>query len=40
VGGLLGDRELFDDLHETHRILKWSGWRLLVKRKPGPTRPE
>jgi hypothetical protein len=41
AGGLMRDRELFDDLHETHRILKWSGWRLIVKNPPGKaTAPE
>ncbi|HEY7958404.1 MAG TPA: hypothetical protein VII38_24060, partial [Polyangia bacterium] len=31
IGGLLQDRELFDDLHETHRILKSQPLRFLLK---------
>ena len=41
IGGFLTDKELWDDLHETHRLLKWKGWRLMVKTpKNEPTRPE
>lgn len=33
LGGFQLDRELFDDLHETHRILKHQAWRLIFKPK-------
>lgn len=31
VGGFFVDQELYDDLHETHRILKSQPWTLIVK---------
>jgi ABC-type transporter Mla subunit MlaD len=31
IGAFLQDRELFDDLHETHRILKSQPWTLILK---------
>ena len=31
IGGILTDRELFDDLHETHRILKSQPWTFILK---------
>ena len=31
LGGLLNDRELFDDLHETHRIIKSQPWTFILK---------
>jgi phospholipid/cholesterol/gamma-HCH transport system substrate-binding protein len=31
LGGLLADQELFDDLHETHRILKAQPWTFILK---------
>jgi ABC-type transporter Mla subunit MlaD len=31
IGAFLEDRELFDDLHETHRILKSQPWTLILK---------
>jgi hypothetical protein len=40
LGGLAADQELFDDLHETHRILKAQPWTFFLK--PGgadPRRP-
>ena len=41
VGGFLTDKELWDDLHETHRLLKWKGWRLFLKpSKNAATAPE
>ncbi len=36
IGGLLSDQELFDDLHETHRILKSQPWTFILK----PTGPD
>lgn len=47
IGGLLADQELFDDLHETHRILKSQPWTFILKptgrdkRRPSgpPIRP-
>jgi hypothetical protein len=36
IGGLLSDHELFDDLHETHRILKSQPWTFILK----PTGPD
>jgi ABC-type transporter Mla subunit MlaD len=36
IGALLADREIFDDLHETHRIIKSQPLRFLLKTvKPG-----
>ncbi|MDB4964845.1 MAG: hypothetical protein JWN44_534 [Myxococcales bacterium] len=37
LGGILADQELFDDLHETHRILKAQPWSFILK---GPQRPQ
>jgi hypothetical protein len=31
IGGILADQELFDDLHETHRILKAQPWTFILK---------
>jgi ABC-type transporter Mla subunit MlaD len=31
LGGLFVDREIFDDFHETHRILKSQPWTLILK---------
>jgi ABC-type transporter Mla subunit MlaD len=31
LGGILADQELFDDLHETHRILKAQPWTFILK---------
>jgi ABC-type transporter Mla subunit MlaD len=31
LGGLLADQELFDDLHETHRLLKSQPWSFILK---------
>jgi hypothetical protein len=31
VGAFLKDREIFDDLHDTHGILKSQPWQLIVK---------
>jgi hypothetical protein len=31
IGGLLGDRELFDDLHEAHRLIKAQPLRVFIK---------
>ncbi len=31
VGGIFTDQELFDDLHETHRILKSQPWTFILK---------
>ena len=39
IGGLLADKELFDDLHETHRILKNQAWKLIIKPRPGARTP-
>ena len=36
IGGLMADQELFDDLHETHRILKSQPWTFILK----PTGPD
>jgi phospholipid/cholesterol/gamma-HCH transport system substrate-binding protein len=36
IGGVLADRELFDDLHETHRIIKSQPWTFILK----PTGPD
>lgn len=36
IGGILADQELFDDLHETHRILKSQPWTFILK----PTGPD
>jgi ABC-type transporter Mla subunit MlaD len=38
VGAFLADRELFDDLHETHRILKSQPWTLILKPTERPKR--
>lgn len=45
IGGLFVDREIFDDFHETHRILKSQPWTLILKptgsdkqRPQGPLR--
>jgi ABC-type transporter Mla subunit MlaD len=35
VGGFFVDQELYDDLHETHRILKSQPWTLIVKPPKG-----
>ena len=34
VGRFLSDRELFEDLHEAHRILKSQPWTLILKVRP------
>jgi ABC-type transporter Mla subunit MlaD len=31
IGGIMADQELFDDLHETHRILKSQPWTFILK---------
>jgi phospholipid/cholesterol/gamma-HCH transport system substrate-binding protein len=31
IGGIMADKELFDDLHETHRILKSQPWTFILK---------
>ena len=31
IGGIMTDQELFDDLHETHRILKSQPWTFILK---------
>ncbi|HEX9101638.1 MAG TPA: hypothetical protein VF997_05510, partial [Polyangia bacterium] len=31
IGGIMADHELFDDLHETHRILKSQPWTFILK---------
>ncbi len=36
IGGIMADAELFDDLHETHRILKSQPWTFILK----PTGPD
>ena len=36
IGGIMADQELFDDLHETHRILKSQPWTFILK----PTGPD
>jgi ABC-type transporter Mla subunit MlaD len=36
IGGIMTDQELFDDLHETHRILKSQPWTFILK----PTGPD
>ena len=33
MGGFVTDRELVDDLHETHRIIKSEPWQLILKRQ-------
>ena len=35
VGAFLHDHELYDDLHDVHRILKSQPWTLIVKPPPG-----
>ena len=41
LGGILSDRELFDDLHETHRILKSQPWTFILKpQTPDGRRPQ
>jgi ABC-type transporter Mla subunit MlaD len=43
IGAFLADRELFDDLHETHRIIKSQPWTFILKPiadKPSPYRPK
>ena len=37
IGGIMADAELFDDLHETHRILKSQPWTFILK-PPGPDK--
>jgi ABC-type transporter Mla subunit MlaD len=39
IGAFLADRELFDDLHETHRILKSQPWTLILKPEQRPQKP-
>jgi ABC-type transporter Mla subunit MlaD len=40
IGGILADQELFDDLHETHRILKSQPWTFILKPSgPDKRRP-
>jgi phospholipid/cholesterol/gamma-HCH transport system substrate-binding protein len=40
IGGIMTDVELFDDLHETHRILKSQPWTFILKpNTPGGKRP-
>lgn len=46
IGGLFVDREIFDDFHESHRILKSQPWSLILKpigknknRPQGPVHP-
>jgi ABC-type transporter Mla subunit MlaD len=38
VGAFLADKELFDDLHETHRILKSQPWTLILKPVEKPAK--
>jgi ABC-type transporter Mla subunit MlaD len=41
AGGFLADKELWDDLHETHRILKWMSYRFILKTPlDRPTAPQ
>ncbi len=40
IGALLADQELYEDLHETHRILKSQPWTLVVKPAPGEKSSE
>ena len=37
IGGFLVDKEVFDDLHDTHRIIKSQPWSLIMK--SGKRRP-
>jgi ABC-type transporter Mla subunit MlaD len=40
IGGIMADVELFDDLHETHRILKSQPWTFILKPSgPDKRRP-
>ena len=40
IGGIMSDVELFDDLHETHRILKSQPWTFILKPNgPDKRRP-
>ncbi len=40
IGGIIHDKELYDDLHEAHRILKSQPWSLILKTdKPRPIVP-
>jgi hypothetical protein len=34
VGGFARDREIYEDFHETHRILKSQPWQLILKTRP------
>ena len=36
VGAFFADKELFDDLHETHRILKSQPWTFILKPQAQP----